>query len=405
MTRRKDSDKPIPLMSTFLSQPHLSDAINLKMEMKTTTMRAIRTGTSPGQADLITDVSIPSRLTILAQHPTYVLVKPSYVGINPCDYCFTDYEFMFVPNMTLGCEYAGEVIEVGSAVTSGLKKGDRIAGLAIPSAAPMPNAGTFAEYILVKGDAALRMAEMGGVVSEAEAAGVNVALATVYCAFYHLMGLPLPKVDGDLEGMVSQGAVTETSERTILIYGGSTTTGLMAIQLAKLSGMLVITTCSAANFGLVKARGADHVFDYHDATDCADNIRRVANGQLRLVFDCVGAFDSPQICADAMKSDGKDCLYNSLVFTRLPRGDVKSIFTPGEAVLGETRQIRGQIIPGDEELFRANQRFLRLAEQLFKNRSILPPPTETLHGMEKILDVMDDLRKWKISGKKMVARI
>lgn len=155
------------------------------MEMKTA-MRAIRTGQSPGHAEMIEDVPIPSPLTALAQHPSYVLVKPSHVGINPCDYCFADYEGMFVPEIMLGCEYAGEVIEVGPAVTGSLKKGDRIAGLAIPSASPMPNAGTFAEYILIKGDAALRLDEIGGAVSEAESAGVNVALATVYYALYHL---------------------------------------------------------------------------------------------------------------------------------------------------------------------------------------------------------------------------
>lgn len=95
-------------------------------------MRAIRTGTCLGHAELLEDVPIPSLLTALAQNPAYVLLKPSYVGINPCDYLCIDYEGMFAPDITLGCEYAGEVIEVGSAVTSGLKKGDRIAAWRYP---------------------------------------------------------------------------------------------------------------------------------------------------------------------------------------------------------------------------------------------------------------------------------
>lgn len=368
-------------------------------------MRAIRTGPSPGHAELVENVPIPSLLTALAQHPAYVLVKPSHVGINPCDYLFADYEGMYVPNITMGCEYAGEVIEVGAAVASGLKKGDRIAGLAIPSATPMPNAGTFAEYILVKGDAALQLGEMGGAVSEAEAAGVHVALGTVFNGLYGLMGLPSPAADAGMGRLMPLGRVTETVERTILVYGGSTTTGLMAIQWAKLSGMLVITTCSAANFELVKERGADHVFDYHDTKDCVDGIKRITGGQLRLVFDCVGAFGSPQICADAMASDGKGCLYNSLSLTPFPRKEVKSMFTPGENVLGEAHQMGGQTSPADGELFEAYMRFSRLAEQCFKSGKIRPPPIEVVHGMESILDVVDDLRKWKISGKKMVARM
>ncbi|KAL1855654.1 hypothetical protein Daus18300_011035 [Diaporthe australafricana] len=368
-------------------------------------MRVIRTGKTPGHAEIISDVPTPSPQTALAQHPTYVLVKPTYVGINPCDYCFADYEGMYSPEITMGCEYAGEVIEVGSAVTNGLKKADRIAGLAIPSAKPMPNAGTFAEYALVKGDAALRLDAMGTGVSEAEAAGVNVALGTVYNGLYHLMGLPSLVPGTDSGGIAPSRKIPETKERTILIYGGSTTTGLMAIQWAKLSGMMVITTCSAANFELVKERGADHAFDYHDTKDCVDRIRKVTEDQLRLVFDCVGAFDSPQICADAMASDGEGCLYNSLTPTPFPRQDVKSIFTPGEAVLGESRQYGEHIVPGDEELFKDNKGFLRLAEQFFREGKIRPPPTEIVHGMEEILRVVDDLRKWSISGKKMVARI
>ncbi|KAK2609896.1 hypothetical protein N8I77_003368 [Diaporthe amygdali] len=369
------------------------------------TMRAIRSGETPGHAKIVPDVPIPSPLIALAQHPTYVLVKPSYVGINPCDYLFADYEGMFSPGITLGCEYAGEVIEVGSAVTNGLKKGDKIAGLAIASAMPMPNAGTFAEYILVKGDAALRLGEMATGISEAEAASVNVALSTVFYALYHLMGLPSPDVGASFHESPLGKGVVKTTERSILIYGGSTTTGLMAIQWAKLSGMEVVTTCSAKNFDLVKDRGADYVVDYHDAKDCVDKIRDITDGQLRLVFDCVGAFESPRICADAMSSIGEGCLYNSLSLTPFPREDVKSIFTPGEAVLGEARQVRGQVLPGDEELFKETKNFLRLTERFFREGKIRPPPVEIVHGMEEILDVMDDLKKWKISGKKMVARI
>jgi hypothetical protein len=45
-----------------------------------------------------------------------------------------------------------------------------------------------------------------------------------------------------------------TSEKPILlIYGGSTATGSLAIQYAKLSGFLVATTCSEHNFQYLKS--------------------------------------------------------------------------------------------------------------------------------------------------------
>lgn len=46
-----------------------------------------------------------------------------------------------------------------------------------------------------------------------------------------------------------------------LVYGGSTSVGMYAIQLAKLSGYTVIATSSASNFDLLKSLGATAVYD------------------------------------------------------------------------------------------------------------------------------------------------
>jgi len=59
-----------------------------------------------------------------------------------------------------------------------------------------------------------------------------------------------------LEGRV------EGTGKWILIYGGSSATGTLAIQFAKRSGYKVVTTCSPKNFELVQALGADVVLDY-----------------------------------------------------------------------------------------------------------------------------------------------
>ncbi|RDW88361.1 hypothetical protein BP6252_00393 [Coleophoma cylindrospora] len=49
---------------------------------------------------------------------------------------------------------------------------------------------------------------------------------------------------------------------TILIWGGSSAMGSLAISYAKKAGLTVITTCSRHNFDLVKSLGADFVLDY-----------------------------------------------------------------------------------------------------------------------------------------------
>ena len=58
-------------------------------------------------------------------------------------------------------------------------------------------------------------------ISDAEAATFGVGISTVGYGLYQRMGLPWP------DGTSSHG-------RLLLIYGGSTTTGMLAIQFAKL---------------------------------------------------------------------------------------------------------------------------------------------------------------------------
>ena len=48
------------------------------------------------------------------------------------------------------------------------------------------------------------------------------------------------------------------------VWGGSTSVGNNAIQLAVAAGYDVITTASPKNFGYVKKLGASQVFDYND---------------------------------------------------------------------------------------------------------------------------------------------
>src|SRR4051812_38630358 len=90
--------------------------------------------------------------------------------------------------------------------------------------------------------------------------------------------------------------------QTLLIYGGSTASGILGIQFAVLSGYRVITTSSPHNYDYMKSLGVSETFDYHSLT-CARDIKAATKGQLRLAWDCVSGNDSAKLCAEAM-SDG-----------------------------------------------------------------------------------------------------
>jgi NADPH:quinone reductase-like Zn-dependent oxidoreductase len=82
-----------------------------------------------------------------------------------------------------------------------------------------PENGAFARFIAVKGDLQLHIPE--GVSFEA-ACTVGVGIGTLGFGLYNVLGLPLPETIKDVE------------PKSILIYGGSTATGTLAIQFARL---------------------------------------------------------------------------------------------------------------------------------------------------------------------------
>lgn len=126
-----------------------------------------------------------------------------------------------------------------------------------------PENGAFARYIAVKSDLQMHVPDD---ISFEAASTVGVGIGSAGYGLYHVLNLKWPGADSN-----------ETGE-TILVYGGSTATGAIAIQLAKLyvyknhnacvsanvyrSGYNVVTTCSPHNFDYVKKLGADSVFDY-----------------------------------------------------------------------------------------------------------------------------------------------
>ena len=174
-------------------------------------MKAIKS-VSLGSAQVIDNVPLPEVL------PEYILVQVTHVAVNPADYLYTDLEMIFHPNATIGCDYCGLVLEVGSAVLKTWKKGDRIAGLTYPGTILAPEAGCFAEVARVKGDMQLKLPQH---ITDAEAATFGVGISTVGYGFYQKMGIAWP--DG-----------TSSDGRLLLIYGGSSATGMLAIQFAKL---------------------------------------------------------------------------------------------------------------------------------------------------------------------------
>ena len=165
---------------------------------------------APKQAAVVTDRPLPKL------RPGYLLVKVCAVALNPTDWKRID--LVGSAGALSGCDYAGVVEETGSGYEKDWKKGDRICGMCHGCDQTQLENGAFAEHIVVKADVQMRVPDHLG---DEEAATLGVGYITVGQGLFQAMKLPLP---------------TEPAKvpETILIYGGSTATGTLGIQLAKL---------------------------------------------------------------------------------------------------------------------------------------------------------------------------
>lgn len=206
---------------------------------------------------------------------------------------------------------------------------------------------------------------------------------------------------------------TEPSKEAfpLLIYGGSTATGMAGIQFAKLSGLIVITTCSPHNFNLVKSLGADAVFDYKSPT-CAADIKQLTKNRLTYAWDCTG--DGAGICGQAM-SDCEPGTYGTIMpadYELLSATNPQvhgQEFIRGYDTMGESYYWLGQtpVTPNLEEM-QFYQSFLKLTQSLLQNGSIKPLPAavnKNGSGLEGVLKGLEEMREGHVSGEKLIYTI
>lgn len=119
----------------------------------------------------------------------------------------------------MGCDFTGTVVALGSKVTKNYKPGDRIAGVTHGSNASRMDSGCFGDYCIVKEGATFKVPES---MSDEKAATVGVSVTTVSLGLYDNLAMPYPGTESSGKG------------EWVLIYGGSTATGSVAIQSAVL---------------------------------------------------------------------------------------------------------------------------------------------------------------------------
>ncbi|KAL6230170.1 hypothetical protein BDW75DRAFT_223383 [Aspergillus navahoensis] len=335
-------------------------------------------GKPVGQGAEVKDVPIP------AISDLEILVKVHAVGLNPTDYKHID--IISPPNSICGCDYAGEVVDVGKNAKGGWKVGDRVAGCV--HGGLYSDRGSFAEFLKVDGDLAWMIPE--GISDEA-AATYGISAVTAMLALHHRLG-------------IRDGAGSLEKRPCILIYAASTSVGLYALQLASRAGYTVVATASPSSFDLVRQYGADRVFDYRSET--AIRAITAAFPDINYALDCFSEGNSSDFCAKVIGKNG------GRVITLLDTGKPTVPGVEKEMIFAYTLFGRPfawlppigpsrPAIPSDREALVEFYRDLPMYLPHLKP----PPITVTDDGFEGIKNGLEKLRRRQVSGGKIVVKL
>jgi putative PIG3 family NAD(P)H quinone oxidoreductase len=204
------------------------------------------------------DVLRPETLPVPVPGPGQVLVRVAFAGVNRPDVVQRQGFYPAPPGASPipGLEIAGTVAALGEGVT-GLVPGQQVCALV--------SGGGYAQYCLARADHCLPVPES---LPLDQAAALPETLFTVWHNVFE-------------RGWACEG-------ETLLVHGGTSGIGSMAIMLGKLFGLTVIVTCGGPDKCAAALRiGADHAIDYK-ASDFVEEVKTITGGKgVEIVLDMV----------------------------------------------------------------------------------------------------------------------
>ncbi|KAH3669533.1 hypothetical protein WICMUC_004955 [Wickerhamomyces mucosus] len=363
------------------------------------------------KAAVIADSPVKGSLTKVTTIPIHepnenqILIKTVAFAANPTDWKHIEFK-QGGPGDIAGSDASGIVEKIGSKVT-GFKKGDFVSTFSHGNFSKIR--GNFAEYIIADPSTTIKYDSLkSDVLSVGDhkpskidtfegAASITLGLVTVALSFA-----------GNLR------ISSEDRGKYILIWGGATATGVLAIQLAKLAfGLKVVTTASPKHNEFLKSIGADLIFNYNDS-DVTEQIAKATNGDIKYAFDTVSDKSTFQQLYDSFKSAKGPVKVDSLLFLTENDITLDPSFTKNFEIVnhtlayvanGDHLKVFGVDTKADDELleryntFWTNEVVPKIVPQLIHTSlKVLPS------GFESTNEAFDLLQSNKVSGEKVVFR-
>ncbi|KAL1616839.1 hypothetical protein SLS56_011271 [Neofusicoccum ribis] len=307
-----------------------------------------------------------------------IVIKNAAVSINPVDWkiqYLSQYPFI------LGEDAADFVEEVGTGVTR-FKKGDRVIAHCHGLMSRNPANSAFQTYTVATDSLTSPIPDS---MSFEQAVVLPLAISTACAGLYpkDLLSLPLPSATNP-----------EKNGKTVLVWGGASSVGATAIQLAAASGATVVTTASPANHKFVKSLGADVVLDYRSRTVVEDIANTLSKTDFVGVYDAIGkdpSFDAVSAILDRLNKKVP-------IASVLPSNKCTERFAPVYvvvfAIVQEPNQHIGEWI------------WKKFIPEGLANGSFQAKPDSCVagHGLKDIQNALDVQRKG-VSAKKIIVTL
>ena len=204
------------------------------------------------------EVLRPETLPIPVPGPGEILVKVAFAGVNGPDVMQRQGLYPPPPGASPipGLEISGSVEAIGAGVTWPIP-GQKVCALV--------TGGGYAEYCLARAEHCLPVPDS---LPLDQAAALPETLCTVWSNLFQ-------------RGMARDG-------ETVLVHGGTSGIGTMAIQLCRLFGVDCIVTCgSEAKCEAARQLGAGHAINYREQ-DFVEEVKRITGGRgVDVVIDMV----------------------------------------------------------------------------------------------------------------------
>jgi len=334
-----------------------------------------------------------------------ILIKAVAYAANPTDWKHAVLKWG-VKGDIAGSDVSGTVAEVGSKV-KGFEVGDVVSSFMHGNYSK--TRGAFSDYVIADANTTIKYdksifkseaLEVGdhnsSLINTFEgAASINLGLVTVGLSFHHKLGIKADK--------------QANASKYILIWGGATATGILAIQVAKLAyGLNVITTASSKHHDFLRSLGADEVFDYHDS-NVIEQIKKAGGSNINYALDTVSNEQTFQSVYDATAGTRDVSIDNLLSLSpkKIKTDDSRHVSFHATVVYcvdGNNAKMGSASIHSSPELVKDyNDFWFNIIPQYIpslKNSNLKVLES----GLETANEALELLREDKINGQKVVFR-